>query len=138
MKKYTSKILCFLIVVFVAVSLLSQAVYANGPAPMPELYFKLSNLPEGTAYIDLAVCAPESQIVDLAQEPPEGVSQDSPLVRGEYDGYVSYTFRVRGASSSIVQDADGCVHFSHSEQIPEWGKVRLVMADNQGQILKIS
>lgn len=127
-----------MIILLVSMSILPLNAFANGPAPMPELYFKLSNLPEGTAYVDLAVCAPESEITELAQEPPEGVPHDSPLVRGEHEGYVSYSFRVRHASSAIVQDSQGCVHFSHSEEIPQWGKVRLVMADSQGEILKIS
>lgn len=138
MKKHLCRILCGMIILVLAVSILPLNAFANGPAPMPELYFKLSNLPEGTAYVDLAVCAPESELTDLAQEPPEGVPHDSPLVRGEYEGYVSYSFRVRHASSAIVQDRQGCVHFSHSEEIPQWGKVRLVMADSQGEILKIS
>lgn len=117
---------------------LPLAAHANAPAPMPELYFELHNLPEGTVYVDLAVSAPKKQITELAQQPPEGLSEDCPLVRGEYDGYVSYTFRVRGSRSNIVPDEYNCVSFAHEDEIPQWGKVRLVMADAQGQIIKIS
>lgn len=125
-------LLCLIVV------LLPLPAYANGPAPMPMLYFKLINLPEGTVYVDLAVEAPQKQIVDLAQQPPDGLSEDCPLVLGEYDGYVSYTFRVRGSQSNIVPDKENHVFFAHDDDIPKWGEVRLVMADAQGQILKIS
>lgn len=118
--------------------LLPLQAHANSPAPMPELYFELHNLPEGTVYVDLAVKAPKKQITELAQQPPEGLSEDCPLVRGEHDGYVSYTFRVRGSRSSIVPDAYNCVSFAHEDEIPKWGKIRLVMADAQGQIIQIS
>lgn len=117
---------------------LPLAAHANAPAPMPELFFELDNLPEGTVYVDLAVSAPKKQITELAQQPPEGLSKDCPLVRGEYDGYVSYTFRVRGSRSNIVPDEYNCVSFAHEDEIPQWGKVRLVMADAQGQIIQIS
>ena len=138
MKKYASAALCILIVLLISVSFLPVQVFANGPAPRPELCFELQDIPSGTVYVDLAVCAPKSEIVQLAQNPPDGLTVDCPLVCGEYEGYVSYSFRVKGAESSIVPDADGFVYFSHAGEIPEWGKVRLVMADSSGNILKIS
>lgn len=138
MKKYIYKALCILFVLLISLSLVPLPVYANGPAPMPVLCFSLQDLPAGTAYVDLAVCAPESEITQLAQNPPEGLTKDCPLVRGEYEEYVSYSFRVQGAESNIVPDADGVVFFSHADEIPKWGKVRLVMADSSGSILKIS
>lgn len=132
------KILTVLLMICLLFSALPLAAHANGPVPMPELHFVLDNLPEGTAYVDLAVKAPKDQITDLAQQPPVGLSEDCPLVRGEYDGYVSYTFRVRDARSDIVPDEHNTVSFAHENEIPQWGKVCLVMADAQGEILKIS
>lgn len=138
MKKHMKYTFCILIVLLISVSVLPFQAYANGPVPMPMLCFHLEDLPSGTAYVDLAVCAPDSKITQLAQQPPEGLSKDCPLVCGEYGEYVSYSFRVKGAQSTIVPDADGCVYFSHEGEIPQWGKVRLVMADSSGNILKIS
>lgn len=138
MKKYVGTVVCVLIMLLVSVSFLPLQAYANGPVPMPVLCFYLQDLPSGTAYVDLAVCAPKSEITQLAQNPPEGLSNDCPLVRGEYEEYVSYSFRVKGAESNIVPDEDGCVSFSHEGEIPEWGKVCLIMADSSGNILKIS
>lgn len=132
------KIVAIFLLLCMLSCLLPLQAYANSPAPMPELYFVLDNLPEGTAYVDLAVSAPKKQIIDLAQQPPAGLSKDCPLVQGEYDGYVSYTFRVQGSISNIVPDEQNGVSFAHEDEIPKWGKVRLVMADAQGQILKIS
>ena len=128
------------VILLLSLMLLFQplSAHANGPSPMPMLYFQLNNLPEGTVYVDLAVEAPRKQIVDLAQKPPAELSEDCPLVLGEYDGYVSYTFRVRGSQSNIVPDKENHVCFAHDNDIPQWGEVRLVMADAQGQILKIS
>lgn len=138
MIKYLKHTICILIVLLISVSFLPFQAYANGPVPMPMLTFHLEDLPSGTAYVDLAVCAPDSKITQLAQQPPEGLSKDCPLVCGDYGEYVSYSFRVKGAQSTIVPDADGCVYFSHEGEIPQWGKVRLVMADSNGNILKIS
>jgi len=132
------KIVAIFLLLCMMSCLLPLQAYANSPAPMPELCFALENLPEGTMYVDLAVSAPQKQITDLAQQPPTGLSEDCPLVRGEYDGYVSYTFRVRDSISNIVPDEQNRVSFAHEDEIPKWGKVRLVMADTQGQILKIS
>lgn len=138
MKKFRNITVSILAVMLMTVFVLPFSVCANGLPPSPELIVELSNLPEGTVYVDIAIRAPEDRIVDLAQDPPEGVSKDSPMVRGEYGEFVSYSFRVRYAESTIVPDAHSNVSFSDPEIINDSKQVRLVMADKDGNILKVS
>lgn len=138
MKKFRNITVAVLAVMLMMVFVLPFSAYANGPAPSPELCFYLHNLPEGTAYVDLAVLAPEDETVDVANDPPAGVGADSSLVRGQYGKFVSYSFRVRNAKSTIVPNERNSVSFGHAGAIPGWGKIRLVMADQNGEVLKIS
>ena len=138
MKKFRNITVSVLMIGLMMALILPFSVYANGPAPSPELCFYVHNLPEGTANVDLAVLAPADEMVDLAQEPPEGVKADSPLARGQYGKFVSYSFRVRYAKSTIVPDERNCVLFGHAGAIPGWGQIRLIMADRNGEVLKIS
>ena len=138
MKKFRNITVSVLMIGLMMALILPFCVYANGPAPSPELCFYVHNLPEGTAYVDLAVLAPADEMVDLAQEPPEGVRADSPLARGQNGKYVRYSFRVRYAKSTIVPDERNCVLFGHAGAIPGWGQIRLIMADRNGEVLKIS
>lgn len=136
MKKFRK--ITVLVIMLMMALVLPFSVYANGPVPNPELNFYLRNLPEGTAYVDLAVCAPETEITELAQDLPEGLAGDCALIRGQYGECVSYSFRVRGAQSNIVPDENDCVTFAHAGSIPQWGTVRLVMANSSGEVIKVS
>ncbi len=138
MKKFRNITVSVLVIMLMTVLVFPFSVYANGPVPNPKLIVELRNLPEGTAYVDIAVCAPEDAIVDLAQDPPEGVSKDSSLVRGEYGEFVSYSFRVQYAESTIIPDENGCISFSDAGKIHDWEEIRIVMADENGEILKLS
>lgn len=138
MKRFRNLIVSALVIMLMMTLVFPFSVCANGPAPSPELTVELFNLPEGTAYVDIAVCVPEKEIVALAQDPPEGVSKNSPLVRGEYGDFFSYSFRVQHAQSLIVPDEHGRVSFLDAGKIHDWGKIRIVMADENGGILKLS
>lgn len=138
MKKFRNISVSVLVIMLMTVLVFPFSVYANGPVPSPELIVELRNLPEGTVYVDIAVCAPEDAIADLAQDPPEGVSKDSPLVRGEYGELVSYSFRVQYAESTIMPDENGSVSFFDAGKIHDWEEIRIVMADENGEILKLS
>lgn len=127
---------------------------ANSPAPDPWFTFCLTNLPEGTVYVDLLILLPETdpQYRELvADNLPDGFSEDAQIVNYCEDDFRSYTFHYRGALSDIQVDSNQSVTFftdssqiydniayEHQADIESRGKIRLAMLDEKGNILKVS
>lgn len=128
-------------------------VSANSPPPSPWYTFVVSNLPEGTVYVDLLIRLQETDAnyVELEENLPGIFSEDADIITYCEDGFRSYTFHYRGARSVILPDQNNCVTFfadsamiyefvstGHQEDIERRGKIRLAMLDENGNILQVS
>ena len=69
MKKFRNITVSVLMIGLMMALILPFSVYANGPAPSPELCFYVHNLPEGTAYV--AGGASQMEFDDLQPEDTE-------------------------------------------------------------------
>ncbi|MBQ8833946.1 MAG: hypothetical protein IJ001_03380 [Oscillospiraceae bacterium] len=136
--------------------MLPMPVSANGPAPAPWYQFQLSNLPEGTVYVDLLIYLPESDPMYeklVSSSLTEEISEESEIVTYCEGDYLSYTFHYRNALSVIRVDSKSEVYFftdytagkqaqtirfDHADEIFGRGEIRLAMLDAEGNILKIS
>ena len=153
MKRFAALLFAVLVTISVPLFLPLQ-VSANSPPPAPFYIIKLSDLPEGTAYVDLLVYLPESDpyYTELAGENlPEGFSAQSEIVTYQQNDFRSYTFHYASAKSSIRADsADGVLFFmdsrdnwenirhDHMEDIEAKGEIRLAMLDAEGNIIQLS
>lgn len=149
--KKRNRLFSMLLPVFLVLFILPFKVSANTPPP-PEYYtFFLSNLPEGTKYVDLLICLPESDelYVNLnEQNLPDSFLESAQILAYCEDDYRSYTFHFKDAISVIKLGDDGEVYFFtdsnynsvywHGEEIDSRGPVRLAMLDAEGNILKVS
>ena len=138
-------VLCLMIAFPVPVS-------ANSPEPSPVFFFYLSNLPQGTVYVDMLIPLAESDPMyeDMNRmHIPDGFAENAEILSCCEDGYRSYTFHYRNALSIIRVDRDYGVHFftddgfqtvryDHADAIQELGRIRLAMLDSAGNILKVS
>lgn len=132
-------------------------VSANSPEPRPGILFLLTNLPEGTVYVDLLICLPEQDpyYVDTNRENiPGSFAQDAEILTWCEDNYRSYTFHYRDALSMFRVNANSSVRFfegivadetlqevfrmDHADEILPRGAVRLAMLDERGNILEVS
>ena len=138
MKRLRNITISILIIILLMTLALPSSVSANSGVIRPQLVVELSNLPEGAAHVDIAIRAPDDRIVDLAEAPPDGVSKDSPLARGEYGEFISYSFRVAQAISHIEPDEHNTVTFYDPSLIQNSKQIRLVIADQKGEILQLS
>lgn len=151
MKKRSSVFALFL-TILIMLSAFPVEVSANSPEPAPHYTFYLSNLPAGTAYVDLLICLPETDemYVDLNYENlPAEFSEDAQILTYCENDYRSYTFHYRDALSSMAPGPDNevfffaneeysFVNYEHGEEIDGRGAVRLAMLDSKGNILKLS
>jgi len=141
-----------LLTMIVMLMLLPLPVSANSPMPKPWYDFVLSNLPEGTVYVDLLIPLPESDPMYTAlntENIPDGFSKQAQILTYCENDYRSYTFHHAQALSAIRMDSFSAVHFfadqnydlvryEHTDQVYQDGTVRLAMLDEAGNILKIS
>ena len=150
-RKMTRFLLSVLLLLILPIS-----VSANGPAPDPWYQFQLSNLPEGTVYVDLLIYLPESDPMYeklVSANLTEEISEESEIIVYCEGDYRSYTFHYRNALSAIRVDRNSEVYFftdytagkqgvtvryDHADEIFSRGEIRLVMLDAEGNILKIS
>lgn len=145
--------LCFLLLLTVFLVALPMSVSANAPASAVEYYIYLTELPEGTVYVDLLIPMERSDphYTDLVvQNLPEGITPESQIVTYHKDGFCSYTFHYRDARSDMSVGKDNAVSFfgeysamsvldyDHLEDIYDRGEIRLAMLDQQGNILQVS
>lgn len=143
--------------ILLSVSLLPVIASANGVVPAPWYTVELSDLPEGTAYVDLLIPLEES---DPKYAPgnysllPDGVSTEAEILTYCEGGYRSYTFHYENAQSQIVPQAiwgnerltvtffetDMSVpdSYQHLEDVERRKTVRLALLDKEGGILKVS
>lgn len=143
MRKALTVFLVLLLIIMIAVP-----VSANGPVPAPYYRISLTNLPEGTAYVDMLIFLPESSplYTDLeAKNLPDNFSEDAQIITFSQDDYRSYTFHCRDAVSSIAVQRDNYVTFfgddwddEHNRYVSESGAIRLAMLDENGEILRVS
>lgn len=139
--------------------LLPVQVFANSPPPKDWFDIEFSNLPEGTAYLDLLVYLPESDPYYTPLEEanlPEGISPDAQIVTYCQEDFRSYTFHYRDAKSAIavkgtktityffdniifgnIIDGDS-IRYKHLNDVLAKGEIRLAMLDSEGNILHIS
>lgn len=153
--KRTERITALLIAAVCLFSFLPVTVQANSPPPAPYYVFELSDLPEGTVYVDLLIKLPESNPEYIALEKsnlPEGFSHESEIIGFCEDDFRSYTFHYKNAKSIIQVQSDNQVYFfvddlpdysqeyerEHKENVDNSGWIRLAMLDEQGNILKVS
>lgn len=152
--KANKRFLSLFLLLSLLVVILPITASANSPAPSPVCVFGLSNLPQGTVYVDLLIPLDSTDFnyVALVEENlTEGISVDSEIVAFHQDGFCSYTFHYRDAKSVIRVDAKGKVLFfstdlldydapryGHQQWVYENEQIRLAMLDAQGNILKLS
>lgn len=148
MKRKLSVLLVFVLLICA----LPVTVFANSPAPFPWYWFKLTNLPEGTQYVDMLIKLPEedSRYAPLVSDNlPDTFATDAPIVNYCERDFRSYTFHYQNAKSMIHVDSDNAVFFftdsrdnyplwEHEQDIYDRGRIRLAMLDEQGNILKVS
>ena len=148
------RLLSALLIVVLLLILLSVSVAANSPPPISYYHFSISNVPYGTAYVDLLVWLPEtnSHYTALVKENlPEGFTEESEIITYCEDDYRSYTFHFTNARSKIQLSEWGTVQFfadstvsysgtlaNHKEYVERQGTIRLAMLDEKGNILKVS
>lgn len=150
MRKNSRLLLCLLCAVMILAWVPIDAS-ANSREPAPFYTFYLTNLPEGTKYVDLLIWLPESDELYSplnTQNVPESFSEDAEILTYCQDDYCSYTFHFEDARSMILPGDDNEVHFFadshynsiywHGEEISTRGAIRLAMLDAQGNILKVS
>ncbi len=153
MKRFAALLFAVLVTISVPLFLPLQ-VSANSPPPAPFYIIKLSDLPEGTVYVDLLVYLPESDpyYTELEEENlPEGFSAQSEIVTYQQNDFRSYTFHYASAKSSIRADsADGVLFFmdsrdnwesirhDHMDDVEAKGEIRLAMLDAEGNIIQLS
>lgn len=148
--------LVLILALLIMVSVCIIPVSANGVPPMPFYSIALSNLPEGTVYVDLLVKLPQddSAYTPLVEENlPESFAEDAEIIGYCEKDYRSYTFHYKSARSIIVPDKKGQVYFftsdligygedtqryDHKLDIERQGKIRLAMLDEMGNILQVS
>ena len=149
MMKRKFSLLLVLVLLFCAFPVTASA---NSPPPFPWYWFELTNLPEGTVYVDMLVKLPEedSHYTSLVTENlPDGFSPDAPIVNYCQKNFQSYTFHYKNAKSMIKVGSDNAVYFftdapqnhpiwEHNEDIYERGRIRLAMLDENGNILQVS
>lgn len=129
---------------------------ANSPGISPWYEVRLTNLPEGTVWVDLLIRLPESdpQYVPLTQKQlPKGLSRDAHIISYCEEDYRSYTYHYRdalsvtkvGESSRVLffttgaaRENEDTVRFDYADEIYRRGKIRLAMVDGNGNILKVS
>lgn len=130
------------------------AASANSPPPSPWYTFVMTNLPEGTVYVDLLIRMQDTDpmYVDLVTENvPENFADNAGILSYCVDDYRSYTFHYRGARSEIRLTKEGTVTFfadstliyeyestGHEEEVEKRGKICLAMLDGEGNILQVS
>lgn len=152
--KKIRKIVLSLIAAVCLFSLFPTTVYANSAEPWPYYAFELSDLPEGTVYVDLLLKLPEDDPEYVALEKsnlPDGFSQQSEIIGYCEDGFRSYTFHYKNAKSKIQVQRSKLVYFfiddltaydsvewEHKDRVQDNGWIRLAMLDENGNILKVS
>lgn len=141
------------------VMLTVQPVFANSAPPSPWYTIELTNLPEGTVYVDMLIPLEENDEMYVPLEKsnlPDGFTAQSQIVTFFENGYRSYTFHYRDASSNITPrtasyinnpyitffaDAivsEESIRYEHKEDISDRKTIRLAMLDENGNILKVS
>ena len=150
------RLLVILMAAILMVAFLPIKASANSPEPTPFYTFYLSNLPEGTEYVDLLIFLPETDKMyaeTITGNIPEGFSQNAQILTYCENDYRSYTFHYKDALSIIHLQKDGYVcyftdneaewdevhiRFDHADEIDSRGSVKLAMLDARGNILRIS
>lgn len=149
--KYKVRRLFLLLTAILVLGVLPLAAFANSPGPTFGVSFILSDLPQGTVYVDLLIPLPDSDpmYTDLVEENlSENITPQSEIVSYCSDEYRSYTFHYQNAKSKIEVEGYKYVHYftgdgwenlvNHREDVYSRGKIRLAMLDKDGSILKVS
>lgn len=144
---------CLIVILLILISVLPITVFANSPPPYPVYRFELTNLPEGTQYVDMLIKLPtdDSKYVPLVYENlPDGFSENAQIVLYCEDDYRSYTFHYAEASSIIKVPEHGAVYFfekdpflgepkkGHLLDVEDRGDICLALLDENGDILQVS
>ena len=144
--------LVLILALLIMVSVCIIPVSANGVPPMPFYSIALSNLPEGTVYVDLLVKLPQDDSAYtplVAENLPDGFAEDAEIIGYCEDDYRSYTLHYKDALSVINCKQTKTVYFftdsskntfrdSHLRAIEKKGTIRLAMLDEAGNILQVS
>ncbi len=152
-----SKRACAMLLVMVCLlAVLPMSASANSPGVSPWYEIKLSNLPEGTVWVDMLVKLPETdeKYVSLVEKNlPKGLPEDSQIITFAEEDYRSYTLhykdalsvtkvgissRVKFFTTGASRENENTVRFDHADEIFRRGKIRLAMVDRNGGILKVS
>lgn len=128
---------------------------ANSPGVAPYYTIAMSNLPEGTVYVDMLIKLPETdeKYVDLVKENlPETFGDNAQIITYCDRDYRSYTFHYEDALSDIHVgksnvkffaidarvESNENVRYDHADEIYGRGEIKLAMLDADGNILKVS
>jgi len=144
--------ICVVFTLLLLICVLPVTVFANSPPPWPVYQVEITNLPEETRYVDMLIKLPEddSKYVPLvAENLPDGFSEDAQIISYCEDDYRSYTFHYAEAASMIKIPEDSTVYFftkdgsetlgrAHLEEVYARGKIRLAVLDEAGNILQLS
>ena len=133
----------YMLLLTLVVSLSIQPVMANSPPPEPFCVVQVHNLPQEACFVDLLVpLTVEDKEYCIAEIFPEGITFDSQIVSYYEDGYMSYTFHYKDASSQIKILRDRVIFFeenyTHSYYFKNGILLKLAVLDYKGDILQIS
>ena len=154
--KKQNRFFTFFLTMILLVAFFPLRASANGPMPAEWYDIGLSNLPEGTEYVDLLIPLPEDDPMYaelVAENVPAGFSEQSEIITYCVDDFRSYTFHYRDALS-VIRAGQGLhvsfgardeqvfsaenYRYGHLEDIQNRGRIRLAMLDGEGNILQIS
>ncbi len=144
-----------LLAVVLLLCILPLPASANSPGACPWYEIELSNLPEGTANVDLLIKLKKTdkKYVDLVEENlPETFDENAQIITYCDGNYRSYTFHYKDALSEIGVgktnvkffaigarvESNENVRYDHADEIYQRGEIKLAMLDADGNILKVS
>ena len=152
------KILFSLIVIFLFCAISAPSVYANSPPPPSSLEIVIENYSEAAVYCDLLIKIekndPDYAVFNSHYGEKLGIQRDSEIAQYNEDGFVSYTFHFRGASSHneikiyendwgpyaygpyFADTDDSYVQFENF--ISEYTVFKIALLDIDGNIIQIS
>lgn len=149
------KLSASLLALVLILAVLPLSASANSPEVPPWYDFELTNLPQGTAYVDLLIHLPinDDKYVPLEKTNiPYQWPETAQIITYCEEDYRSYTFHYADASSYIQvgrgtvtffnnapwESTTRGVRYDQADEIASRGAVKLAMLDQDGSILKVS
>lgn len=151
MKRVSTKALACVLLLLLLCALPVQA-FANAPGPAAHMTVVLSDLPEGTAYVDLLIKIDQTHKNYVEYVPAPDGPDAHVLADYSEDGFRSFTYHYRDAVSHIAPrpyyDGYLCVDFAdntngsgltqYEDLCKNYRDIKLVLLDSDMNILQVS